>query len=134
MTAPAQTSPTKSKGKILLVEDDPLVVKMYSTKLESLGFETLIAQDGEQAVELAKKEKPIFILLDIMLPKLSGLDALKAIRALPSAKNTPVIVLSNLCEEKEKKQAEKLGVKEYLVKADLTPSQVVERIQKYLKQ
>ncbi|MBU0618831.1 response regulator [Patescibacteria group bacterium] len=119
--------------KVLIVEDDSLLVKMYSTKLQSLGVEVVIAEDGETAVQLVKSAKPDFVLLDIMLPKLSGLDALKLIRQSAGGKKLPVIILSNLSNEKEKKEAEALQVKDYLVKADHTPSQVVAKIQQHLK-
>lgn len=119
--------------KVLIVEDDSLLVKMYSTKLKSLGAEVVVAEDGETAVQLVQSAKPDFMLLDIMLPKLSGLDALKLIRQSAEGKALPVIVMSNLSNDKEKQEAEALQVKEYLVKADNTPSQVVAKIQQHLK-
>jgi len=118
--------------KILIAEDDELITKMYSTKLKNLGMNPIIAQDGEELIKTFKDHQPDFIILDIMLPKLSGLDALKEIRQLPGGKQVPVIILSNLSNEKEKQTAEKLNVKDYIVKANLTPSQVVERIRQYL--
>ncbi len=118
--------------KILIAEDDELITKMYSTKLKNLGMTPIVAENGEEVINLFKSEKPDFILLDIMLPKLSGLDALAEIRQLPEGKNIPVVVLSNLSDDEKKKNAENLNVKDYIVKANLTPSQIIEQIRQYL--
>ncbi len=118
--------------KILLVEDDPMLIKMYSAKLKSENFDVVSAEDGEEGLEVALKEKPDLIILDVMMPKLSGIDMLAKLRADSYGKNVPVIVLSNLSQETESKRALELGAKEYLLKADLTPTQVVEKIRKYL--
>jgi CheY-like chemotaxis protein len=118
--------------KILIAEDDELITKMYSTKLKNLGMAPVVVQNGEELVEAFKASQPDFIILDIMLPKLSGLDALRAIRQLPGGENVPVVVLSNLADDKKKQSAEELQVKEYIVKANLTPSQVIDRVRQYL--
>jgi DNA-binding response OmpR family regulator len=118
---------------IFLVEDDPLLVKMYTSKLTSEGFQVLTAQDGEQALEIAQKEKIDLIVLDIMMPKLSGLDFLAKLRQTPRGKDTPVIVLTNLTQKEETRKALDLGVKEYLVKADHTPRELIAKIREHLK-
>ncbi len=117
---------------ILIVEDDPILLKMYSEKFTFEGFSVLNARDGEEALKVAVESSPDIILLDIMLPKMSGTDFLEKYRGVNSGKNTPVLALTNLAEEEEKQKALKLGVKEYLVKAMQTPEQVVEKIKKYL--
>jgi two-component system alkaline phosphatase synthesis response regulator PhoP len=117
---------------ILIVEDDPILLKMYSEKFTFEGFSVLNARDGEEALKVAVESSPDIILLDIMLPKMSGTDFLEKYRGVDSGKNTPVLALTNLAEEEEKQKALKLGVKEYLVKAMQTPEQVVEKIKKYL--
>ncbi len=119
--------------KVLIAEDDSLIAGMYATKLKNLGIETSIVAEGEAAVEFFEKENPDFVLLDIMLPKLSGLDALKKIRSLPGGESVPVVILSNLSDPEKRNAAQKMGVKEYLVKANLTPNQVVEKIKPHLK-
>ena len=118
---------------ILIVEDDPILLKMYSEKFMFEGFKVLIARDGLEALETALGTEQIdIILLDIMLPKMSGTDFLEKLRQDSKGKNIPVIALTNLAEETEKQRAIKLGVKEYLVKAMQTPEQVVEKVKKYL--
>jgi len=118
---------------ILIVEDDPILLKMYSEKFMFEGFKVLNAKDGLEAIETALgTEKIDIILLDIMLPKMSGTDFLEKLCQDTKGKNIPVIALTNLAEDKEKQRAIKLGVKEYLVKAMQTPEQVVEKIKKYL--
>lgn len=124
---------TESKiYSILIVEDDPVLLKMYSEKFTFEGFNVLNARDGEEALTVATSNSSDVILLDIMLPRMSGTDFLEKFRQSPKGKDTPVIALTNLAEEEEKQRALKLGVKEYLVKAMRTPEQVVEIIKKYL--
>ena len=118
---------------ILIVEDDPVLLKMYSEKLNFEGFEVLNAHDGEEALKVALENKVGIILLDIMLPRMSGTDFLEKYRQDPRGKNTPVVALTNLAEEAERQRALKLGVKEYIVKAMQTPEQVVEKIKKYIE-
>jgi two-component system, OmpR family, alkaline phosphatase synthesis response regulator PhoP len=126
-----QTSKTGQKT-ILIVEDDPVLQKMYSEKFIFEGFNTISAKDGEDALEKATSNKPDVILLDIMLPKMSGTDFLEKYRETPKGKDTPVIALTNLTEEEEKQKALKLGVKAYLVKAMQTPEDVVQKIKSNL--
>ena len=118
---------------ILIVEDDPVLLKMYSEKFNFEGFEVLNAHDGEEALKVALENKVGIILLDIMLPRMSGTDFLEKYRQDPRGKNTPVVALTNLAEEAERQRALKLGVKEYIVKAMQTPEQVVEKIKKYIE-
>jgi DNA-binding response OmpR family regulator len=119
------------KPIILIVEDDPVLSKMYSEKFSFEGFSVLMAHDGQEALETATTEPLDIILLDIMLPRMSGTDFLERFRATPKGKNLPVIALTNLAEDEEKERAIKLGVKEYLVKAMQTPEAVVKKIKSY---
>jgi len=118
--------------KILLVEDDPLLVKMYTAKFTKEGFQVISAQDGEAGLNLALKGDVNIIILDVMMPKLSGIDLLTKLRQDPRGKDIPVLMLTNLTQEEEAQKALSLGAKEYLIKANLTPSQVVERVKKYI--
>lgn len=118
--------------RILMIEDDPLLVKMYRTKLASEGFEVIEAHDGEEGLKLALERVPNVIILDIMMPKLSGTDMLRKLREDARGKNIAVIVLSNLSQEEEIKKAMAYGIKEYLVKANFTPSQLVDKVKQYL--
>jgi len=127
-------TPIKVLNKIvLMVEDDPVLIRMYSEKFNYEGLGVIAARDGQEALQLAQKEKIDFILLDIMLPRMSGTDFLERFRETEKGKNVPVLVLTNLTEQGERDRAIKLGVKEYLVKAMHTPDQVVQKIKDYLK-
>jgi DNA-binding response OmpR family regulator len=117
---------------ILLIEDDIALAKMYKIKLNIDGYEVVVARNGEDALKIALGDRVDFILLDIMIPKVSGIDFLQILRQDPKGKNIPVLVLSNLTDQKEADKAYKFGVKEYLVKAMFTPEQVIEKIKKYL--
>ena len=132
-STPLQKAPADSQQKtILIVEDDPILLKMYTEKFTFEGFTVLNAKDGEEALRVALAEKIDIILLDIMLPRLSGTDFLEKFKQSPKAANLPVIALTNLAEEEERQKALKLGVREYLVKAMQTPEQVVEKVKKNL--
>src|SRR4030042_2472433 len=121
-------------AKILLVEDDALFVKMYEKKLTREGMTLLAAYDGEQGVEMAKAEKPDLIILDLLLPKMAGSEVLKEIKEEPNTSAIPVIVLTNLSTSSEEvNRCIEMGVKETLLKTDVTPAQVVEAIKKYTK-
>lgn len=115
-----------TKPSILLVEDDPILSNMYNAKFQIAGFDVLIAEDGEIGLKMALEEKYDLIILDIMMPKLSGTDLLTQLRETEKGKTMPVIVITNLSDFEEKKEIENLSVYAMLVKADITPSQLVE--------
>ncbi len=117
----------KSK-KILLVEDEKTLSEMYKTKFERENFQVLTADNGTPVLELAKKEKPDAILLDIILPKMDGFTVLKQLKSDPKTKSIPVLMLTNLGQEEDIKKGKSLGAKDYIVKANFTPSQVVEKV------
>lgn len=118
--------------KIAIIEDDPTINQMYRMKFEATSFEVQMASDGEQGVALAEAFRPDLILLDIQMPKMNGYETLKAIRSHEWGKKIPVIILTNLGEEEAPKELRALGIESYIVKADLTPSQVVERAKETL--
>ena len=114
--------------KIAIIEDDQVINQMYRMKFEAAGFDVATASDGEAGVAIVKKFHPDLMLLDLQMPNMNGVEALSLIRTLPSHKQTPVIVLTNLGEEEAPDGLRKLGVHSYIVKADFTPRQVVERV------
>jgi DNA-binding response OmpR family regulator len=121
------------KNKILLVEDDPMVVRMYQRKLELEGFKLTVAFNGQEGLEAIEKEKPDIILLDIMMPKMNGIEALKKIKEKPFLKGVPVIMLTNLGDRPEDVQkCKELGAKDYWVKANVSLKEIIERIRKIL--
>jgi DNA-binding response OmpR family regulator len=117
---------------ILVIEDDPLLSKMYEAKLTNGGLTVIKAADGEEGLKAAITSHPSLILLDVMMPRLSGIDMLEILRKDPWGAHVPVIVLSNLSETQEGNKAKALGVKEYLIKANFTPSEILEKIKLYL--
>lgn len=129
---PQEKQKEENLKTILLVEDDPVLLKMYVEKFTFEGYKVLTAKDGEEALQSTGSQTPDIVLLDIMLPRMSGTDFLEKLRQTPKGKNVPVVVLTNLAEDEEKEKAKKFDVKEYLVKAMQTPEQVVEKIKKYL--
>lgn len=118
--------------KIAIVEDDQVIAQMYRMKFESEGFEVQIAENGKLGVELAEQMKPDMVLLDLKMPEMSGEEALKKMRESAWGKNIPVIILTNLGEEEAPKSLQTLGVHSYIVKAELTPRQVTERVKQAL--
>lgn len=118
--------------KIAIIEDDQVISQMYRMKFEADGFEVQLAENGEHGVELVKVFKPDIILLDIKMPHMDGSEALARIRAQDWGKTIPVIVLTNLGEEEAPKSLRALGIHSYIVKADLTPRQVVSRVKEAL--
>ncbi len=120
------------KKKILLVEDELFIRELYQRTLEQAGYQVITALDGEQALT-AVREKPDLVLLDIMLPKIHGIDVLKRIREDPEIKDTLVVLLTNLGQENIIKEAFNLGVKGYLMKMNLTPYDVVTQVTNLLK-
>ncbi len=117
--------------KILLVEDDRFLIDIYTTKLESEGYEVFSATDGRQALDLLDEEHFDLILLDIILPKIDGWEVLKKMRESGKNKETKVIVISN-SEEIVKKEYEDLSVEACLIKANYTPQETVEEMKKVL--
>ncbi len=120
--------------KILLVEDDVYLVRMYQKVLELEGFEVELAQDGELAVKLANQGKPDLVLLDIMLPKMSGYQVLDALRAKETTKHLPVIVLTNLASSEDTNLATAKGANRVVVKSQNDPMQVAGIVKEYLAQ
>jgi DNA-binding response OmpR family regulator len=119
-------------GKILIIEDDTLLAKMYQTKLAMEGFISEIACDGEEGIKLVKSLKPDLILLDLMLPKVDGFTVLATIKKDSETKKIPVIVFSNLAQSSDIKQAKDLGAVDYIVKANLTPNEIIKKIKENL--
>lgn len=114
--------------KILIIEDDTFLQGLAANKLGAAGFEVTTASDGDEAVTELGNDKFDGILLDLMLPDISGFEILKNIRE--TSKSVPVIVFSNLSDDKDIKQALDLGATDYLVKSNFTLDELVEKIEK----
>lgn len=123
--------------KIILVEDELFVRELYERVLKQAGFDTFGASDGQAGLELIQREsrsdhKPDLILLDIMMPKLNGIDVLKELKIDDSTKDVPVILLTNLGQGNVIREAFKLGAKGYLMKIRVTPYQMVEHVKDFI--
>ncbi|HKX72937.1 MAG TPA: response regulator [Candidatus Saccharimonadales bacterium] len=119
--------------KIAIIEDDSVIAQMYRMKFEAEGFEVQTAENGKLGVELCEKFRPDMILMDLKMPEMSGEEALERIRQSNWGKTVPVIILTNLGEEEAPKNLQTLGIHSYIVKAELTPRQVTERVKQALQ-
>lgn len=122
----------KTKPKILIIDDEPIVQKVLSDELSIEGFMVIGALDGESGLKKVSKERPDLILLDIIMPKMDGISVLKSLKENPATKEIPIIVLTNLREGEAVSISKKSGVLDYLVKADYSVSQLIDRIKKNL--
>ena len=116
--------------KIIVIEDDPLLLKALNIELLSNDFEVLSAKDGEAGLQLIRKEKPDLVLLDLVLPKMHGFEVLKSLKNDKNTEAIPVIILSNLGQFSDVKKGLDLGAKDYYVKASTDLSELSEKIKK----
>lgn len=121
-----------SSHKVLLVEDDPLMVNLYKKALRLIGLQVDIARDGSEALSKVKVVKPSIILLDIMMPKMDGFGVLKALKADPLTNDIPVVILTNLEGQQDIEMAMSLGAVKYIVKSELEPGEVVKIVKEIL--
>ena len=121
-----------TKKKILLVEDDIALAAVYKSRLELEDFDTKEVHNGEDALAAAREYKPDLILLDAMMPKISGFDVLDILRNTPETADIKVIMLTALSQAKDKERAEELGVNDYLVKSQVVIGDVVDRVKHHL--
>jgi len=121
------------KYKILLIEDDADQILMYQTKFEKDGYEFISANNGTKGLELAKKEKPDIILLDIVMDEMDGIEVLKRIRADEETSDLKVILLTNLVVKEKIDEGKKFGALDYIIKSQVEPSNLVKRVRKFLK-
>lgn len=123
------TDKTKSPKVILLVDDDPLITRMYQLGLAQYGYRVETAADGAEAIGMVAKKRPDLILLDVMMPKMNGVETLKALKRDDDTRSIPVIILTNLGDKPEDvENAKKLGALEYLVKSGTTPKILAEKV------
>jgi len=121
-----------SKGKILLIEDDAALRSVYADAIAEAGYTIFTAEDGEQGLAMVKKEKPDLVLLDLILPKLPGFEVLKNIRANDGTKDTIVLIMSMLEEQRHVLKAKDLGANGYAIKGSSTPHEILRRIEALL--
>jgi len=121
------------KRKILLVEDDSMIVEMYKLRFEEEGFEVTVTDKGTEAIKLAESLKPDIILLDIILPEVDGFNILQTLKSETKTKNLPILLLTNLAQESDRERAMAMGANDYYVKSQHTPSDVLQKVMELIK-
>jgi DNA-binding response OmpR family regulator len=119
--------------KILIIEDDKFLRELIARKLASEDFEPVEAKNGEDGFEKIKNENPDLVLLDLILPGIDGFEVLKQVREKQIAKETPIIILSNLGQKDDVDKGMSLGAVDFLIKAHFTPQEIIEKIKSFLK-
>lgn len=127
-----QAQPAAKPKKILLVEDDDALASVYQTRLEAENFQVRRVPNGEDALASALEYRPDLILLDVMMPKVSGFDVLDILRNTPETTNMKIIMLTALSQDSDRERAQTLGVDDYLVKSQVVIADVVAKIKQHL--
>jgi DNA-binding response OmpR family regulator len=118
--------------RILLVEDDDALANVYITRLQAEGFDVRRVANGEDALAGALSYSPDLVLLDVMMPKVSGFDVLDILRNTPETRDLKIIMLTALSQQSDKDRAESLGVDDYLIKSQVVIADVVNKIKEHL--
>jgi len=118
--------------KILLIEDEEIMLNLLQRKLTQENYEVLIARDGQEGLEVMEKELPDLVLLDIIMPKKGGFEVMEEMGKIPKLKNTPVIIVSNSGQPVELDRARKLGAKDWLIKTEFDPQEVIDKVVKQI--
>lgn len=118
--------------KILIIEDEEVLLSLLQEKLVQEGYSVIVATDGVEGLDKMKNEEPDLILLDIVMPKMGGFEVLEIMNKDQGLKKIPVIIISNSGQPVELSRAEELGVKDWLVKADFNPQQVLDKVKKQI--
>ena len=121
------------KAKIAIVEDDVAIVQMYRMKFEDEGYQVATAGDGKAGLDLVKQFQPDILLLDLMMPEMDGTEMLEKLRQQPWGKHLKVIILTNIGQSEASHKIRNMGVTDFIVKADMTPKQVADRVTAILK-
>ncbi|HEX9594661.1 MAG TPA: response regulator [Candidatus Saccharimonadales bacterium] len=117
-----------AKKKVAIVEDDLAISQMYRLKFEAEGYDVAVAENGQVGLEVIEGFRPDVVLLDMMMPQMNGDEVLKNMRSHDWGKDTPVLILTNMGKEEASRSLESLNVHSYIVKAEMTPKQVAERV------
>lgn len=119
-------------AKILIVEDDPLMSRMYQKIFTFEKYEVVMASDGQEGLDKARSEKPTLIMLDVMMPKMNGLEVLGKLKEDPETKAIPVVMLTNLAGQKDAETALSKGAVKYLIKSEHDPKEVADMVKEVL--
>lgn len=118
--------------KILLIEDEELIITLLQRKLEKEGYKVFVARDGVEGMEKVRKETPDIVLLDIVMPRMGGLEVLEELRRDKKLRSIPVIVISNSGQPVELDRAKKLGARDWLIKTEFDPKEVISKVKNQL--
>ncbi len=118
--------------KILLIEDEEIMIELLQRKLIQEGYEVSVARDGEEGLKTMKEIGPSLILLDIIMPKMGGFEVMEKMQANKELKKIPIIVISNSGQPVELDKAQKLGAKDWLIKTEFDPQEVVDKVKKQI--
>jgi CheY-like chemotaxis protein len=118
--------------KILIIEDEQIMADLLQRKLSEEGYEVSLARDGEEGLAKMREVKPDLILLDIIMPKIGGIEVLEEMQKEPDLKKIPVIVISNSGQPVELDKAQRMGAEDWLVKTEFDPAEVIEKVRKNL--
>ena len=121
-------------AKLLLVEDDNNLREIYAARLGAEGYDIVTAVDGEDALAVAVKERPDLIVLDVMMPKISGFDVLDILRSTPETKDAKIMMMTALSQDSDRERGKQLGVDKYIVKSQVTLEDVVDHVAELLQQ
>jgi DNA-binding response OmpR family regulator len=124
----------KKKYKILVIEDDKFLKKIYQTKLTLEGYLPILASNGSEGLEAIKNEKPDLVLLDLIMPVKTGFEVLEEINKNKNYKSIPIIVASNLGQDDDQKRVMELGARDYIIKSDTTIQGIINKIKELLGQ
>jgi DNA-binding response OmpR family regulator len=119
-------------AKILIIEDDPLISRLYQKAFSFDNYDVDVASNGQEGLLKVKEFKPTLIVLDLMMPKMNGLEVLDNLKSDKNTKSIPVIILTNLAEEKDAETALEKGAVKYIVKGDHQPKEVVDMVKEIL--
>jgi len=118
--------------KILLIEDEEIIINLLQRKLEKEGYEMRVARDGQEGLEKMKEAKPDLVLLDIIMPKMGGFEVMEEMQKEAELKKIPVIIISNSGQPVELDRAKELGVRDWLIKTEFDPQEVLEKVKKQI--
>ena len=120
-------------AKIIVIEDEEVLLGLLKNKLEQEGHQVTIARDGQEGLEKIRADKPDLILLDIIMPKMGGFEVMEELNADKILKHIPIIIVSNSGQPVEIDRAKKLGVKDWLIKTDFDPQEVIVKVREQLE-
>jgi len=118
--------------KILIVEDEEILINLLQRKLIQGGYDVLVARNGEEGLKLMKETMPDIVLLDVLMPKMGGIEVMETMQKEDALKNIPVVIISNSGQPVEIDKAQKLGAKDWLIKTEFDPQEVVDKVKKQI--